>query len=79
MTMTPKPVRADDDDLVMTINFRSKRRVASECAHESQIRTEIAGLSREVCESCGRVSVGYVGNHFSYAEAAEEVSDGALS
>lgn len=65
--------------VVMTINFRSMRRVTPECAHESQIRTEIAGLSREVCESCGRVSVGYVGNHFTYSEAEEDVSEGAPS
>lgn len=47
----------------MTINFLARRRVSSVCVHESQMRIEIAGLSREVCEACGRVSVGYVGNH----------------
>jgi len=52
------------DSFYMTINFRSKRRTSAECEHESQMRTEIAGMSREVCESCGRVSVGFVAHHF---------------
>lgn len=64
---------------VMTINFRSIRRVTPECAHESQVRTEIAGLSRQVCETCGRVSLGYVRNHFAYPETEESVSEGARS
>jgi hypothetical protein len=37
---------------------------ASECTHESSIRMEFAGMSREVCEACGRVSVGFVEDHF---------------
>ena len=77
--MTPKKDTDGDDDSIMTINFRSIRRSMRDCAHESQIRTEIAGLSREVCESCGRVSVGYVGSHFSYVETEEGVSEGARS
>lgn len=28
------------------------------------MRIEIAGMSREVCENCGRVSVGYVEEHY---------------
>jgi hypothetical protein len=27
------------------------------------MKIEIAGMSREVCESCGRVRIGYVENH----------------
>ena len=49
----------------MTLNFRTKRRSTSTCAHDSQITTEVAGMSRSVCESCGRVSVAYVENHYS--------------
>ena len=28
------------------------------------MRIEVAGMSREVCESCGRVSLGYVEDHY---------------
>ena len=28
------------------------------------MRIEVAGMSREVCETCGRVSLGYVEDHF---------------
>lgn len=48
----------------MALKFLSKRPITTECDHESQIRIEVAGMSREVCESCGRVSVGYVEAHF---------------
>lgn len=37
----------------------------TDCEHRFRMRTEIAGLSREVCESCGKVSVGYVESHIS--------------
>lgn len=47
----------------MTIRFLTRRRATTECAHPSQVRTETAGLRRDVCETCGRVSVGYVANH----------------
>lgn len=47
----------------MNIKFRSPRRTAAECKHESSIRMEFAGMSREVCEACGRVSVGFVEPH----------------
>lgn len=47
----------------MTLNFLSKNRVTGHCEHESQIRTEVAGMSREVCESCGKVTVGYIQSH----------------
>ena len=33
------------------------------CRHESTMRIVVAGMSREVCEACGRVSLGYVGDH----------------
>ncbi len=63
----------------MTIKFLTKRRTAVECDHPSQIRTETAGMRRQVCETCGRVSVGYVGNHLdpdhSPDEPAESLSD----
>lgn len=77
--MTPKIFAHPDDESDMTINFRSLRRVTPECEHETEIKTEIAGLSRTVCESCGRVSVGYVGNHFLYDTTEDEVSEGARS
>lgn len=77
--MTPKLSAHIDDDSGMTINFRSMRRPTTPCEHETQIKTEIAGLSRSVCESCGRVSVGYVGNHFLYETTEDEVTEGARS
>ena len=49
----------------MTLSFLSKRRFASDCAHVNQMRIEIAGLSREVCETCGKVTVSYVEEHYS--------------
>lgn len=58
----------------MTINFLARRLTSPDCAHESSIRIEIAGLSREACEACGRVSVGYVGNHLD-ADADGSISD----
>lgn len=39
---------------------------------------EIAGMSRSVCESCGRVSVGYVENHISQA-FQPQVGDDAVA
>lgn len=47
----------------MTIKFLSKHRSTTDCKHESQMRIEVAGMSREVCEACGKVSVGYIENH----------------
>lgn len=47
----------------MTIKFLSKHGSTTQCKHESQLRMEIAGMSREVCEACGKVSVGYIENH----------------
>jgi hypothetical protein len=48
----------------MTLNFLTKRRPTTECDHTAQMRLEIAGMSRSVCESCGKVSVGYVEDHY---------------
>lgn len=56
------PARADVLD--MTIHFLTKRRATLDCSHETQMTIEIAGLSRGVCETCGKVSVSYVGEHF---------------
>ncbi|HEX6221791.1 MAG TPA: hypothetical protein VF115_11915 [Acidimicrobiia bacterium] len=47
----------------MSLSFRSKRRNADKCSHPTQIRLEIAGMSRAVCEDCGRVSVTYIDDH----------------
>lgn len=33
------------------------------CSHATELRMEIAGLSRTVCEQCGRVSVAYIDDH----------------
>ncbi len=59
------------DEIHMTIKFLSKHGLADECKHESQMRIEIAGMSREVCESCGKVSVGYVKNHLASERAGK--------
>lgn len=48
----------------MTMNFKGRARTTTECLHEHQMRIEVAGMSREVCESCGRVSLGYVEDHY---------------
>ena len=49
----------------MTINFKGRARVNSDCTHDSTMRIEVAGMSREVCEACGRVSLGFVEDHYS--------------
>jgi hypothetical protein len=49
----------------MTINFRGRARVINDCMHDSTMRIEVAGMSREVCEGCGRVSLGFVEDHYS--------------
>lgn len=76
--MTPKNCQESDDAHLMTIKFRSKRRTTSECTHETSMRIEVAGMSREVCEACGRVSVGFVEEHFS-PEGAHAVESKAES
>jgi len=55
----------------MTLSFLNKR---STCEHKFQMRIEIAGMSREVCESCGKVSVAYVESHLS-AERAQALDE----
>ncbi len=55
----------------MTLSFLNKR---STCEHRFQMRIEIAGMSREVCESCGKVSVAYVESHLS-AERAQALNE----
>jgi hypothetical protein len=47
----------------MSKNFRSRLRSAEKCSHTTELRMEIAGMSRTVCEHCGRVSVAYIDDH----------------
>jgi hypothetical protein len=80
--MVPKIGAPGVDGMCMR-NFRTKRRMSS-CSHESLIRIEIAGMSREVCESCGRVAIGYVENHArakvaQLAAAASSGSSGSIA
>lgn len=44
----------------MGLKLTGRQKAAVVCGHKSEITLEIAGLSRSVCESCGRVSVSYV-------------------
>lgn len=60
------------DEIHMTIKFLSKNRAITNCTHETQIRTMVAGMSREVCNACGKVSVGYVENHLG-AEGSQKL------
>lgn len=62
----------------MSLRFLTKVRATASCEHESQIRLEVAGMSREVCESCGRVSVDYVEDHYR-PERVEEVEEAIRS
>lgn len=62
----------------MTINFLAKKRATLDCDHETQMRIEVAGMSRGVCETCGRVSVGFVGEHFG-SEWAQVLMEAAAS
>lgn len=62
----------------MSLRFLTKSRITENCAHESQIRIEVAGMSRDVCERCGRVSVGYVEDHYK-PERVEEVEEAIRS
>ena len=48
----------------MTMNFKGRARTTAECLHQQQMRIEVAGMSREVCETCGRVSLAYVEDHY---------------
>jgi hypothetical protein len=47
----------------MTFSSRARRRAIYDCTHETTVQTEISGLRRSVCETCGHVSVEYVANH----------------
>lgn len=49
----------------MALSFLTNRRSTATCEHAHQVSFEIAGMSRSVCEDCGKVSVGYVEDHFS--------------
>lgn len=61
-------------NLVMQLNFLTKRRpTTTHCEHTSEVRLEIAGLNRSVCESCGRVSVEYLGDHLGTRRSQELV------
>ena len=55
----------------MTLNFLSQRRLTTDCGHAAQMKIEIAGMSREVCELCGKITVSYVEDHFSPHRAQE--------
>ena len=57
----------------MTLSFLSKRRLNADCSHSNQIRIEIAGMSREFCEACGKVTVSYVEEHYN-PERVQEVA-----
>ncbi len=57
----------------MTLSFLSKRRLTADCTHSNQMRIEIAGMSREVCEACGKVTVSYVEEHYD-PERVQEVA-----
>ncbi|HUG31936.1 MAG TPA: hypothetical protein VMM14_03500 [Acidimicrobiia bacterium] len=48
----------------MELKFKTKRRPATQCKHTSEVRLEIAGLVRSVCESCAKVSVAVVEDRF---------------
>jgi len=47
----------------MTFSSKARRRAIYDCTHETTVQTEISGLRRSVCETCGHVSVEYVANH----------------
>lgn len=61
--MAPKFHVGEADLSPMALNFLTKRRMTSNCAHKSLVRIEVAGMSREVCAECGRVSLGYIEPH----------------
>lgn len=48
----------------MAFGFKTKQKATETCLHSNEVTIEVAGMSRSVCESCGRVSVGYVGNAY---------------
>lgn len=77
--MSPKRATSIVDVFFMTITFRSKRRTTDNCVHSHQVHMEIAGMSRAVCETCGRVSVGYVENHIRRSTRAQFATETAGS
>jgi len=60
----------------MAFNFITRRRMTSNCTHKSVMRIEVAGMSREVCESCGRIRLGYIEAHHGTAlvQAGADIS-----
>lgn len=62
----------------MTLKFLSKHAMTADCPHESQMRLEVAGMSRDVCEACGKVSVGYLANHLK-SDRSQEVREAIRS
>jgi hypothetical protein len=58
--MTPKFHALGVDQPCMGFSFSTKQRSTALCKHTTEIKIEVAGLSRSVCESCGNVSVGFV-------------------
>ena len=63
----------------MTLNFLAKRHFANACQHQTQMRIQIAGMSREVCESCGKVSVSFIEDHFRPEHAQRLLEDRSAS
>jgi hypothetical protein len=75
--MAPRNRTVSADATGMSLKFLTKQRPVTHCDHPSEVRLEIAGLSRSVCESCGRVSVGYVKDHFRSSRAHELLEIGS--
>lgn len=73
--MAPKVDAALADLSLMALNFLTKRRSTSNCEHKSLMRIEVAGMSREVCEACGRVRLGYVESHHRRASLVQAGAD----
>lgn len=83
--MTPKFTGGSVEDCCMSLNFKARNRLMANCKHESTMRIVVAGMSRDVCEACGRVSLGYVDVHrrteliHSGAETSSTGRDGSAS
>jgi hypothetical protein len=75
--MAPRNRAVSADATGMSRKFLTRQRPVTHCDHPSEVRLEIAGLSRSVCESCGRVSVGYVKDHFRSSRAHELLEIGS--
>jgi hypothetical protein len=71
--MTPKIGAQPAEYRGMSFKLRDKGRTSATCKHESLMRIEVAGMSRDVCESCGRVRIGYVEDH-ARARAAQRAT-----